>query len=203
MNFPDYHDASSSPRLPVPASPSLPLTCGIALGSNVGDRLANLRQACAAVSQIHCEKSSLVLSPVYKTEPVDCEPGTTPYFNAVMEIKFAGSPLELLDALQQIECALGRPSQRVRNAPRTIDLDLLYAGNLTVATGALALPHPRLSSRRFVLQPLADIRPELVLPGGRASVADLLAKLPPTPAVIPIHSSLDESPTAEFNQSHD
>ena len=191
MNAPDSLDASPSPGLPVPASPRrLPLACGIALGSNLGDRLAQLRQAYESVSRIHCEKNPPLVSPVYKTDPVDCEAGTTPYYNAVMEINFEGSPLELLDALQQIESSLGRPSQRVRNAPRTIDLDLLYAGGLTIATEALALPHPRLQSRRFVLQPLADLRPELVLPGCCASVSDLLELLPPTPAVKLIHSSL-------------
>ncbi len=102
-----------------------------------------------------------------------------------MEIEWRGTPDALLAALQRIESSLGRPLPRppLRNAPRTLDLDLLYAGELVVERNGLALPHPRIAARRFVLEPLADLRPGLLLPGQRESVAALLAKLPTAPAV--------------------
>ena len=161
------------------------MRCGIALGSNLGDRLAHLRQACSAVAGMHCAPQPPLVSPVYETEPVDCEPGDASYLNAVMEIEVTEPPLALLDALRQIEGTLGRPGpdRRLRNAPRTIDLDLLYAGDLTLATAELTLPHPRLFSRRFVLQPLADLRPGLILPGRCETIAHSLSRLPLTPAV--------------------
>jgi len=165
------------------------MRCGIALGSNIADRLARLREARAAVGRLNLGASAPLVSPVYETEPVDCEPGSAPYLNAVMEIEYDGRPVVLLDALQQIESSLGRPSKRPRNSPRTIDLDILYAGNLTLANDEIVIPHPRLHSRRFVLQPLADIRPDLILPGYDEPIPALLAKLPPNPIVTRVSDS--------------
>ena len=157
------------------------MRCGIALGSNLGDRIAHLRAGQAALAKLHTGTEAPLLSPIYETEPVDCAPGTAPYLNAVMEIEFDREPMELLHALQQIERAQGRPAEHGHNAPRTLDLDLLYAGNRTLQSDELTLPHPRLTARRFVLVPLADIRPELILPGTQKTVAELLAGLPPSP----------------------
>ncbi len=162
------------------------MRCGIALGSNVGDRLARLKEARAAVERLHVAAGghgAPLYSSVYETEPVDCEPGSAPYLNAVMEIEYDGQPAVLLDALQQIENRLGRPSRRPRNAPRTIDLDILYVGNLAISNDELVIPHPRLHSRRFVLEPLNEIRPDLLLPGYHEPVAALFAKLPAAPTV--------------------
>ena len=79
--------------------------------------------------------------------------------------------------LKAVEAALGRPEQRERNSPRTLDLDLLYADAVVSEDAELILPHPRLHVRRFVLQPLADIRPDLILPKQTQTVAKLLAEL--------------------------
>lgn len=146
--------------------------CGIALGSNSGDRIAHLH---AALDALRTFDPALLCSPFYETVPVDCPAGSGAFLNAVAVLEWPGTPQELLDALRSIETSLGRPLERERNAPRTIDLDILYAGDCVLHTAALILPHPRLHLRRFVLQPLADLRPDLVLPGFTQSVAGLLA----------------------------
>lgn len=151
------------------------MRAGIAFGSNLGDRLAQLRCARAAVCDLPAVSAPVIASCVYETEPVDAEGER--FLNAVLEVEFTGHPAMLLDALQSIEAQLERPSKRPRNSPRTIDLDVLYAGNLVLKNEEMVIPHPRLHRRRFVLQPLADIRPELVLPGLEASVGELLENL--------------------------
>jgi 2-amino-4-hydroxy-6-hydroxymethyldihydropteridine diphosphokinase len=153
------------------------MRCGIALGSNVEDRLENLREGYRRVSALHEPGSPIRMSSIYETSPVDCEPGTTPYLNAVVEINFSGPPVALLDRLLEIEKAMGRPSRRPRNSPRTIDVDILYAGNLVLNNPEVIIPHPRMYQRRFVLAPLAEISPDLVLPGNNRPVKSLLAQL--------------------------
>ncbi len=138
---------------------------GIALGSNLGDRLANLTAGRAAVLRLPGVTAPVLHSRVYETEPVGTGPDAGPFLNAVMEVDFAGDPLTLLAALRSIESALGRPTRYPRNAPRTLDLDILYAGDLVMTDDTLILPHPRLHLRRFVLAPLNDIRPDLRLAG--------------------------------------
>lgn len=150
---------------------------GIGLGSNIEDRLAYLREGCKRVSALHESGAPIRVSSIYETSPVDCEPGTMPYLNAVMEINFAGSPVALMNRLLMIEKAMDRPSKRPRNAPRIIDLDVLYADNLVLNNLEIVIPHPRLHRRRFVLAPLAEISPELILPGQPRSVRALLAEL--------------------------
>jgi len=151
---------------------------GIALGSNLGDRLQHLRQAHDELAARH---GVVRCSRVYETEPVGCAPGTPAYLNAVVEFDYDGQPDVLLEELQAIEARMGRPSRHPRNAPRTIDLDLLYQGSLILQNSALVIPHPQLHLRRFVLAPLCDIRPDLILPGLQETAAELLSKLPPLP----------------------
>jgi 2-amino-4-hydroxy-6-hydroxymethyldihydropteridine diphosphokinase len=151
---------------------------GIALGSNLGDRLAHLRAALACLREISTPGEPVLSAPVYQTEPRLCPPGSPDFLNTVVEIDFAGAAHELLEKTRAIEEQLGRVRSPERNAPRTIDLDLLYLGEETICSDRLELPHPRIAERRFVLQPLADIRPELVLPGHSLAIADLLARLP-------------------------
>jgi len=152
---------------------------GIALGSNVGDRLANLRAAAARLCEIAIPGAPVLAAPIYQTPPRHCPPGSPDFLNSVIEIGFAGGPHDLLEQTRVIETQLGRVCGTARNAPRMIDLDLLYLGDRCRAGGGLVLPHPRLANRRFVLQPLADIRPDLVLPGQSLTIAGLLATLGP------------------------
>ena len=149
---------------------------GIALGSNLGDRLANLRAARTAIADLAADKSSVLASRAYETEPIDCEPGAGKFLNAVLEIEFDGDPTELLRKMIGIEESLGRERDHARNVSRKIDIDLLYADDLNVANEKLQLPHPRMAQRKFVLQPLADIRPDLVLPNQSKPVSELLAQ---------------------------
>jgi len=150
---------------------------GIALGSNLGDRSGHLRAAIEALRGIAALGEPVLTAPIYQTEPRFCPPGSPDFLNSVVEIGFAGSPLELLTHTRRIEQQLGRTRGEQRNTPRTIDIDLLYLGDAVLESEDLTLPHPRLSERRFVLQPLADIRPDLVLPGQSLCVRDLLANL--------------------------
>ena len=149
----------------------------VALGSNVGDRLENLRAARRAILGLPSVKAPLLSSAIYETEPVDCEPGAAKFLNAAVEFEYAGDPAHLLEQLIQIEEVLGRKRDHPHNVSRTIDIDLLYCGDRRINNERLQLPHPRLHLREFVLRPLADIRPELVLLGEEKTVSDLLAEL--------------------------
>lgn len=150
---------------------------GIALGSNLGDRLRNLRAALDALRQISTPGAPVLTAPVYQTEPRFCPPGSPDFLNTVIEIGFDGSSLELLAQARAIETQLGRTRGAERNTPRVIDIDLLYLGDETMNAAELTLPHPRIGERRFVLQPLAEIRPDLVLPGQSRTLAEMLASL--------------------------
>lgn len=168
------------------------MRAGIALGSNLGDRLANLRTARERVLRISGLAGPVRASRIYETDPVNSAPDAGAYLNAVLDVEYDGQPIALLDGLQAIEAAMGRPSKRPRNAPRTIDLDILYVGNLVLSNQDFVIPHPRLHQRRFVLTPLADVRPELILPGQQQSIAELLAALR-DPAGVTIFSSTWEA----------
>jgi 2-amino-4-hydroxy-6-hydroxymethyldihydropteridine diphosphokinase len=149
----------------------------VALGSNLGDRLANLRAARNAVLGLSNVKAPILSSAIYETEPVGCEPGAAKFLNAVVEFDYDGGPAGLLDQLIRIEEVLGRKRDHPKNISRAIDIDLLYCGDCSIENERLQLPHPRIHLRRFVLQPLADIRPDLVLPIQEKTVGELLAEL--------------------------
>src|SRR4029077_20057084 len=156
----------------------------VALGSNIGDRLENLRTARKAIADLANVKPPILSSVVYQTEPVGCEPGAGKFLNAVVEFEYEGDPARLLEQLTQIEEALGRKRDHPQNVSRTIDIDLLYCGNQRINDERLQLPHPRLHLRMFVLQPLADIRPELLLLAEKKTVSDLLADFKDSCAVV-------------------
>ena len=148
----------------------------VALGSNLGDRLANLRTTRKAILQLAGVTPPILASAIYETEPIDCEPGAGKFLNAVLEFDYEGDPLELLKWLGELEQVLGRLPDHPRNVSRKIDIDLLYFGATKIDKKELQLPHPRMHLRRFVLQPLADIRPDLVLPNQTKTVRELLAQ---------------------------
>jgi len=149
----------------------------VGLGSNQGDRVGNLRAAITLLEGLAAD-GRVEVSPFYETAPVNCPPGSADFLNAVVVFKTRERPEELLALMQRFEGDLGRPRERTRNAPRPLDMDLLYVGPLKIESPDLILPHPRLTSRRFVLQPLNDLRPDAILPGQVKTVNQLLAALP-------------------------
>lgn len=145
---------------------------GIALGSNLGDRLGHLQAARDFFREI-ASGGDLLQAPIYQTAPVACPDGSPDFLNTVIDFAFTGTPRDLLDAAMEIERRLGR-IRAERNGPRTLDADLLYLGDRVLSEPDLILPHPRLHLRRFVLEPLCTIRPELVLRGQEKTVREIL-----------------------------
>jgi len=168
------------PRLPRSMIAATKMRAAIALGSNIGDRLDNLRAARQQIVDLTGVQSPILSSAIYETDPVDCEPGAQKFFNAAVEFDYEGDPVDLWKKLAAIEVALGRPPDHPRNVSRKIDIDLLYFGDTKIDRKELQLPHPRMRLRKFVLQPLADIRPDLILPTERKTVRELLAQFDDT-----------------------
>ena len=155
----------------------------LSLGSNMGDREANLRAAIdrLATSGLHILRTS----PVYETEPVDYADQRW-FLNMVVEAETSLFPLQLLAQTQKVERVLGRV-RTVPKGPRVIDIDILLYGTAVVRTAKLEIPHPRMAERRFVLGPLHDLAPDLRHPVTRATVAEMLRDAPPA-VVRLIHS---------------
>lgn len=146
-----------------------------ALGSNLGDRLENLLAARRQILRLDEVHPPILSSGIYETDPVDCERDASKFLNAVVEFDYDGDPGQLLEQLAQIEESLGRKRDHQKNVSRTLDIDLLYCGDRQIDNDRLQLPHPRMHLRKFVLQPLTDIRPDLILPNQRKTVRQLLA----------------------------
>ena len=153
------------------------LPVGIALGSNLGDRAAEIEAGFAFLRTLAAD-GRVDRSTLFETAPVDCPPGSPAFLNAVAEIQVDPAelpPEELLQSPAGVRREEGARPQHVRNSARPLDLDILYYGDRIVRTPGLAIPHPRLTERRFVLEPLARLRPDLVLPGQGRSVREILA----------------------------
>jgi len=149
----------------------------VAIGSNLGDRAAHLAYARAALHEILADLSA---SSAVETAPVGVTDVQAPYLNAAAVGRSVRPARELLDRLLGIEQARGR-ERAFRNAARTLDLDLILAGDEVIDEPGLILPHPRFRERRFVLEPLAEIAPSLRDPVSGLTVAELLRLLPPAP----------------------
>ncbi len=147
-------------------------TIYIALGTNLGNRLANLR---AAIQSMPPEVKVLAESHVYETPPWGYEDQPA-FLNMVVKAKTELLPEALLKYLKQLEVELGR-EQNFRWGPRLIDLDILFYDDLVLASPPLVIPHPRLHERAFVLVPLADVAPDLIHPVLKQSVRDLLVAI--------------------------
>lgn len=142
------------------------ITAYVSLGGNLGDAQRAVQEAMDAIHGLPATRVTR-RSSLYRTAPVDA---TGPdYFNAVVEVQTAQTAPALLDALQALEQAAGR-ERPWRNAPRTLDLDLLLYGDGSIDSARLTVPHPRMHQRAFVLVPLAEIAPHRVTPTGLAAV---------------------------------
>jgi 2-amino-4-hydroxy-6-hydroxymethyldihydropteridine diphosphokinase len=147
-------------------------TAYVGLGANLGDRAGSLRWALERLGSIG---TVTAVSPVYETEPLDYL-DQPPFLNAVAAVSTNLRPGSVLAALLAIELDAGR-QRSIRHGPRTLDLDLLLYDDLEMSTPDLTLPHPRMHQRAFVLVPLADLAPDLAVPGTGATVGDLLRRV--------------------------
>ena len=148
----------------------------LGLGSNVGDSAAHLRAAVELLRGHGVEVEAV--SSAYVTEPVGEILDQPDFLNAAIRIRTELEPEALLDVCKAVEAERGRAFDLPRHSPRPLDVDLLLLGELELETERLTLPHPEVTSRRFVLAPLLELDPKLTLPDG-SRLADALAALPP------------------------
>jgi 2-amino-4-hydroxy-6-hydroxymethyldihydropteridine diphosphokinase len=156
-----------------------PTEIGLGLGSNLGDRIAHLAAAKARIASLPGVRL-LAASSLYETEPVGVKPEYQhlKFINAAVVIATAVPLDELHPALLAIEAAIGRARTSDKFAPRPLDIDILFAGSLVLDTPTLKLPHPQCLKRRFVLEPLAELVPDLVLAPTGLTIRQLLDALP-------------------------
>lgn len=149
----------------------------IALGSNLGDSRQIILDVLVRLQKLSNEP--ILKSSLWKTTPVDCPAGSPVFLNAVVGLipRAHETPESLLNKLRELEMQFGRAPKKVLNEPRPLDLDLIAFGNEIRNSPELTLPHPRAHLRRFVLQPLGEIAPDLILPGQGKTIAELLAEL--------------------------
>jgi 2-amino-4-hydroxy-6-hydroxymethyldihydropteridine diphosphokinase len=149
-----------------------PVNVYLSLGSNMGDRQHNLNEAMRLISQ---RARVFEVSSTYDTEPVD-NPDQPRFLNLVARIQTRLAPLELLTLVKGIEAKLGRTKDKP-NAPRPLDIDILFYGDQVIKNRQLTVPHPRLTERAFVLVPLAEIAPKLIHPVSGKTAEKLLSEL--------------------------
>ena len=156
----------------------MPTVAYLSLGSNIGDREAQLR---AALHSLQMQGRMVLVSSIYETEPVDVT--DQPWFlNCAAALKTSNSPEQVMAAILQIEQQMGR--QRIqRKGPRNIDIDILLFDDVVLHSPALTIPHPTMHQRRFVLEPLAEIAPAVQHPVLKKTIQELLDALPPGQAV--------------------
>ncbi len=160
-------------------APTPPTRCLIALGSNLGDRLDNVRAGATRIAAT-AGIDVVAVSRLYETAPVGGPENQGPYLNAALVADTTMDAADLLSLLHRIEA--DRERQRVEHwGPRTLDLDLLVHGDLVTDLDTLQVPHPRMHERRFVMVPVCDVAPDLVHPRLGRTMRDLLADLPIEP----------------------
>jgi len=144
----------------------------LSLGSNIGDREANLAGAITILEEYH-ENSNLKSASFYISEPL-FNTDQPEFINTVVEINTTFTAFEFLDEIKNIERLLGRSSKHEKNAPRTIDIDILTFGDSFLETEELTIPHPGIPYRRFVLVPFNELAPNFIVPGWKITVTELL-----------------------------
>jgi 2-amino-4-hydroxy-6-hydroxymethyldihydropteridine diphosphokinase len=158
----------------------------VSIGSNLGDPQTMVLRAILLLQQRSLShfRSSLL----YDTSPVDCPPNSPRFVNAVVAFVPlpAETPESLLRGLQALERQFGREIKRENNEPRPLDLDIIAFGRVLLSTDSIQIPHPRAHTRRFVLMPLAEILPDLILPGFQLTTRQLNESLVSTESVIPL-----------------
>ena len=158
----------------------------VALGSNLGDSRQTIRDAMARLQKL--SDQPILKSSLWQTSPVNCPPGSPNFVNAVVGLvpRAGETPESLLKKLRVLEKEFGLRPRKVLNEPRPLDLDLIAFGAEKRNSPELTLPHPRAHERRFVLQPLSEIAPELILSGQGKTVSELLAGLRSEETITPL-----------------
>jgi len=147
----------------------------LALGGNIGDTPEYFKKAMTELEQSGFEISAV--ASFHITKPVGCFDGTPDFLNGALVGEWSGSAFALLDLTQQIEHNAGRPAEHDSRASRVLDIDILLFGDAIVNSPRLIIPHPRMHMRRFVLEPLAEIASNWLLPGKNQTVRDILTSL--------------------------
>lgn len=155
-------------------------TVYLSLGSNVGDREANLREAIARLSELGTITAQ---SSLYETEPVEMENAQPWFLNCAVAIETELGPEEVLDGVLAIEQRMGRRRTGIKNS-RNIDIDIIFFEDAVIASGELTVPHPAMQQRRFVLEPLAEIAPDVIHPVLKRSIRELRDRLPASSATV-------------------
>lgn len=157
---------------------SAPTIAIVALGSNLGDSRKIISLAMSRLQEF--SDKPILRSSLWQTTPVNCPSGSPMFVNAVIGLvpRAGETPESLLEKLQALEKEFGRLPKKVLNEPRPLDLDLIAFGDETCATEKLLLPHPGAHQRAFVLKPLSEIAPDLILPGQTRTVTQLLSDMP-------------------------
>ncbi len=153
----------------------------LSLGTNLGDRDANLAGAISALGVVD-GISRITTSSVYESDPLE-NPDQPKFLNTIVAAQSVLKPFDLLDETQRIETMLGRPRHHIKNYPRTIDIDIICYGSVFISTERLSIPHPKIAERKFVLVPFAEIAPDFIVPGYNKSVKYLLIHCPDTSRV--------------------
>jgi|TARA_B110001454_G_scaffold105626_1_gene99444 2-amino-4-hydroxy-6-hydroxymethyldihydropteridine diphosphokinase len=156
-------------------------TIYLSLGSNLGDKESNIA-SCIAMLGAYVENTNIRTSSFYMSEPL-YNTNQPSFVNIIVELKTTFTPFQFLDKIHDIEKMLGRKIDREKNAPRTIDMDIVLFGDAFMETAELTIPHSHALLRKFVLVPLAELVPDKIFPGTKHKMIDLLERCPDTSTV--------------------